>query len=55
VNPAQATPSGVATTVVEDRRGVRVLLFESEWQLNYFISQHPEVLLQAESGNWIIG
>ena len=36
VNPAQAIPSGVSTTVVEDRRGVRVLLFESEWQLNYF-------------------
>jgi peptide chain release factor 3 len=50
VNPAQATPSGVATTVVEDRRGVRVLLFESEWQLNYFEGQHPDVLLQAESG-----
>ena len=50
VNPAQAIPSGVSTTVVEDRRGVRVLLFESEWQLNYFAGQHPEVVLQAESG-----
>ena len=49
VNPAQPTPSGVSTTVVEDRRGVRVLLFESEWQLNYFERQHPDVLLQAES------
>jgi peptide chain release factor 3 len=50
VNPAQQTPSGVSTTVVEDRRGVRVLLFESEWQLNYFASQHPDIQLQAESG-----
>jgi peptide chain release factor 3 len=49
VNPAQPTPAGVSTTVVEDRRGVRVLLFESEWQLGYFVRQYPEVLLQAES------
>jgi peptide chain release factor 3 len=50
VDAAQPTPSGVSTTVVEDRRGVRVLLFESEWQLNYFARQHPDVMLQAESG-----
>jgi peptide chain release factor 3 len=49
VNPAQLTPAGVSTTVVEDRRGMRVLLFESEWQLNYFMREYPEVLLQAES------
>jgi peptide chain release factor 3 len=43
--PSLASGSVVAT----DRRHRRVLLFGSEWELQYFERQHPDVPLLAES------
>jgi peptide chain release factor 3 len=49
VDTTLSTPIGGATTVAIDREERRVLLFESEWELNYFERQHPGVQLLAES------
>ncbi len=49
-DPAQRIPSiGGGTTVAIDRRERRVLLFASEWELQYFQRQHPGIELLAES------
>ena len=49
-DPAQAIPSlGGQTVVATDREERRVLLFGSEWELQYFERQHPAVALLAES------
>jgi hypothetical protein len=32
-----------------DRRGQRVILFTSEWELRYFERHHPDVVLLEES------
>jgi peptide chain release factor 3 len=49
-DPASPLPTlGGQTAVAADRRHRRVLLFGSEWELQYFERQHPEVSLLAES------
>jgi peptide chain release factor 3 len=49
-DPARPLPTlGGQTAVAADRRHRRVLLFGSEWELQYFERQHPEVSLLAES------
>ena len=49
-HPAQAMPSlGGQTALAMDRQERRVLLFGSEWELQYFERQHPAVALLAES------
>jgi peptide chain release factor 3 len=49
-NPAQATSSLVGQyTLATDRQGRRVLLFASDWELQYFERQLPDVELLAES------
>jgi peptide chain release factor 3 len=49
-DPARPLPTlGGQTAVATDRRHRRVLLFGSEWELQYFERHHPEVLLLAES------
>jgi len=49
-DPAQRIPSiGGGTAVAIDRRERRVLLFASEWELQYFQRQHPGIELLAES------
>ena len=49
-DPAQPMPSlGGQTAVAVDRQERRVLLFASEWELQYFERQHPEIALLAES------
>jgi peptide chain release factor 3 len=40
---------GVQSAVATDRQERRVLLFGSEWELQYFQRHHPEVALLAES------
>jgi len=48
--PARPTPSlGAGSAVAMDRRERRVLLFGSEWELQYFERHHPDVPLLAES------
>jgi peptide chain release factor 3 len=49
-DPAQQLPSlGGQTTIATDRQHRRVLLFGSEWELQYFERQYPQVALLAES------
>ena len=36
-------------TVAVDRQERRVMLFASEWEVQYFERQHPEIQLLAES------
>jgi peptide chain release factor 3 len=49
-DPAQAIPSlGGQTVLAVDRQERRVLLFGSEWELQYFERQHPAIALLAES------
>jgi peptide chain release factor 3 len=51
--PAQVLPSlssvGGQTALAADRHERRVLLFASDWELQYFERQHPNVPLLAES------
>jgi peptide chain release factor 3 len=48
--PARPTPSlGSHSAVAVDRQDRRVLLFGSEWELQYFQRHHPDVPLLAES------
>jgi len=49
-NPAGPTPSpGGQSIAAVDRQERRVLLFGSEWELEYFQRHHPDVLLLDES------
>jgi peptide chain release factor 3 len=49
-DPAGAAPQlGGHSVVALDRQERRVLLFGSEWELQYFARHHPEVTLLAES------
>jgi len=49
-DPALPMPwLGGQTTAAVDRQDRRVLLFTSEWELQYFQRQHPEITLLAES------
>ena len=49
-NPTAPTPSpGGQTVVATDRQGRRVLLFGSQWELEYFERHHPNLTLLAES------
>ena len=49
-DPAVAVPSlGGQTAVAVDRQERRVLLFASDWELQYFHRQHPSIELLAES------
>jgi peptide chain release factor 3 len=49
-DPMQTIPTpGGETAVAVDRQERRVLLFASEWELQYFERQHPTVRLLAES------
>ena len=49
-DPALPMPLlGGQTAAALDRQGRRVLLFTSEWELQYFQRQHPEITLLAES------
>jgi peptide chain release factor 3 len=48
--PAGPTPAvGGQSAVAMDRQERRVLLFGSEWELQYFQRHHPDVVLLAES------
>jgi peptide chain release factor 3 len=48
--PARPTPAlGAQSAVAMDRQERRVLLFGSEWELQYFERHHPDVTLLAES------
>jgi peptide chain release factor 3 len=48
--PARPNPSlGAQSAVAVDRQERRVLLFGSEWELQYFERHHPDVTLLAES------
>ena len=40
---------GGQTAAAVDRQGRRVLVFTSEWEVQYFERQHPEITLLAES------
>jgi len=49
-DPAQALPSlGGGAAVAVDRSDRRLILFASEWEVQYFERQHPDVTLLAES------
>jgi peptide chain release factor 3 len=49
-HPARPIPSlGGGATVALDRHDRRLILFASEWEVQYFERQHPEVTLLAES------
>jgi peptide chain release factor 3 len=49
-DPAALTPApGGQGAIAVDRQERRVLLFGTEWELNYYERQHPDVLLLAES------
>ena len=49
-DPEQAVPSLMgANALAVDRRERRVILFTSEWEVQYFERQNPTVKLQAES------
>jgi len=49
-DPAQALPSlGGGAAVAVDRSDRRLILFASEWEVQYFERQHPDVKLLAES------
>jgi peptide subunit release factor RF-3 len=42
-------PLGGGTAVAVDRQERRVILFASEWEVQYFARQHPSIVLSAES------
>jgi peptide chain release factor 3 len=47
---AQPSPSMAGSSVIAtDRLERRVILFVSEWELNYFVRHHPDVVLLEES------
>jgi peptide chain release factor 3 len=49
-DPVRALPSlGGGAAVAVDRSGRRLILFASEWEVQYFERQHPDVTLLAES------
>jgi peptide chain release factor 3 len=49
-DPARPIPSlGGGAAVAVDRRDRRLILFASEWEVQYFERQHPDVKLLAES------
>jgi peptide chain release factor 3 len=49
-DPAQKLPSlGGNSALATDRQGRRVILFASEWEVQYFERQHPAIALLAES------
>jgi peptide chain release factor 3 len=49
-DPAEKLPSlGGQTVTATDRQERRVLLFGSDWELQYFARQHPSIALLAES------
>jgi peptide chain release factor 3 len=49
-DPAQVLPSlGGGAAVAVDRSDRRLILFASEWEVQYFERQHPDVKLLAES------
>ena len=49
-DPARPIPSlGGGAAVAVDRQDRRVMLFASEWEVQYFERQHPDVKLLAES------
>jgi peptide chain release factor 3 len=49
-NPAQSLPPlGGQTALAVDRQERRVLLFGSDWEVQYFERQHPGIVLLAES------
>ena len=49
-DPEQALPSLMgANTLAVDRHERRVILFTSDWEVQYFERQHPTIKLQAES------
>ena len=49
-DPARTIPSlGGGAAVAVDRRDRRLILFASEWEVQYFERQHPDVKLLAES------
>jgi peptide chain release factor 3 len=49
-DPAQKLPSlGGQSAVATDRQDRRVILFASEWEVQYFERQHPNIALLAES------
>ena len=49
-NPAGPTPSpGGSSALAVDRQERRVILFASEWELQYFERHHPDVVLLDES------
>jgi len=51
VEKSAAAPTSVAggSALAEDRRGRRVILFSTEWELHYFERHHPGVALLSES------
>jgi peptide chain release factor 3 len=49
-DPAQKLPSlGGQSALATDRQDRRVILFASEWEVQYFERQHPDIALLAES------
>ena len=49
-DPAKALPPlGGGTAMAVDRQERRVLLFATEWEIQYFERQHPTIALFAES------
>src|SRR5262249_14538011 len=46
---ARVPPLGGGAVVALDREERRVILFASEWEVQYFERQHPEIVLLAES------
>ncbi len=46
---AQVPSLGGGAALAVDRQDRRVILFASEWEVNYFARQYPEVALLAES------
>ena len=49
-DPARPIPPlGGGAAVAVDRRGRRLILFASEWEVQYFERQHPDAKLLAES------
>ena len=48
--PLRPVPSlGGGAAVAVDRQDRRLILFASEWEVQYFERQHPEIKLLAES------
>ena len=49
VGPDDTIRLGGTSVLANDRHERRVILFESEWEMNYFQRHHPDVVLHAES------